>query len=122
MTARMVVCASHTPGMLRDKGHEFGHSFRAGVAEAAARVAAFGPDLVVFFGSDHRRAFVDPVPAIAVMTGAQGLGDLGSATGPTTSWPRPLRSWRAACWSGTSTSRLAVTSPWTTGSGRPSSS
>ena len=81
MTARMVVCASHTPGMLRDKGHEFGHSFRAGVAEAAARVAAFGPDLVVFFGSDHRRAFVDPVPAIAVMTGAQGLGDLGSATG-----------------------------------------
>src|SRR5260221_6638809 len=81
MTARMVVCASHTPGMLRDKAHEFGHSFRAGVAEAAARVAAFGPDLVVFFGSDHRRAFVDPVPAIAVMTRAQGIGDLGSATG-----------------------------------------
>jgi 2,3-dihydroxyphenylpropionate 1,2-dioxygenase len=36
---------------------------------------------VVFFGSDHRRAFVDPVPAIAVMTGAEGMGDLGSATG-----------------------------------------
>jgi hypothetical protein len=41
-------------GMLRDKAGEFGHAFRAGVAEAAARVAAFGPDLVVFFGSDHR--------------------------------------------------------------------
>jgi 2,3-dihydroxyphenylpropionate 1,2-dioxygenase len=81
MTARMVVCASHTPGMLRDKAGEFGHAFRAGVAEAARRVADFGPDLVVFFGSDHRRAFIDPVPAIAVMTGAEGMGDLGSATG-----------------------------------------
>jgi 2,3-dihydroxyphenylpropionate 1,2-dioxygenase len=44
-------------------------------------VAAFAPELVVFFGSDQRRAFVDPVPAIAVMTGAEGMGDLGSATG-----------------------------------------
>jgi 2,3-dihydroxyphenylpropionate 1,2-dioxygenase len=67
--------------MLRDKAGEFGHAFRAGVTEAAARVAAFAPDLVVFFGSDHRRAFVDPVPAIALMTGAEGMGDLGSATG-----------------------------------------
>src|SRR3984893_6141619 len=80
-SARMVVCASHTPGMLRDTGGEFGHACRAGVTEAAARVAAFAPDLVVFFGSDHRRAFVDPVPAIALMTGAEGMGDLGSATG-----------------------------------------
>jgi 2,3-dihydroxyphenylpropionate 1,2-dioxygenase len=93
----MVVCASHTPGMLRDKAGEFGHAFRAGVTEAVARVAAFAPDLVVFFGSDHRRAFVDPVPAIALMTGAEGMGDLGSATG-----------------------RYDV--PWTTGSGRPTSS
>jgi hypothetical protein len=31
--------------MLRDKGAEFGHAFRAGVAEAAARVAAFAPEL-----------------------------------------------------------------------------
>ena len=79
--SRMVVCASHTPGMLRDTADEFGHAFREGVEQAAARVAAFGPDLVVFFGSDHRRAFVDPVPAIAVMTDAEGMGDLGSATG-----------------------------------------
>jgi 2,3-dihydroxyphenylpropionate 1,2-dioxygenase len=79
--ATMVVCASHTPGMLRDTAGEFGHAFRAGIAAAAERVAAFAPELVVFFGSDHRRAFVDPVPAIAVMTGAEGMGDLGSATG-----------------------------------------
>jgi 2,3-dihydroxyphenylpropionate 1,2-dioxygenase len=77
----MVVCASHSPGMLRDTTAEFGHAFRAGVAEARRRVAAFAPDLVVFFGSDHRRAFVDFVPAIAVMVNADGLGDLGSATG-----------------------------------------
>jgi 2,3-dihydroxyphenylpropionate 1,2-dioxygenase len=77
----MVVCASHSPGMLRDTRAEFGHAFRGGVARAAERVAAFRPELVVFFGSDHRRAFVDSVPAIAVMTGADGLGDLGSPTG-----------------------------------------
>lgn len=77
----MVVCASHSPGMLRDTTAEFGHAFRDGVARAAQRVAAFRPELVVFFGSDHRRAFVDAVPAIAVMTGADGLGDLGSPTG-----------------------------------------
>jgi len=77
----MVVCASHSPGMLRDSTAEFGQAFRAGVAQAAERVAAFRPELVVFFGSDHRRAFVDSVPAIAVMTGADGLGDLGSPSG-----------------------------------------
>ncbi len=77
----MVVCASHSPGMLRDTAAQYGHTFRAGVAEAALRVAAFAPELVVFFGSDHRRAFVDSVPAIAVMAAAEGLGDLGSAQG-----------------------------------------
>jgi 2,3-dihydroxyphenylpropionate 1,2-dioxygenase len=82
MTGRaMVVCASHSPGMLRDSTAEFGHEFRAGVEETARRVAAFAPDLVVFFGSDHRRAFVDSVPAVAVMAAADGLGDLGSPTG-----------------------------------------
>jgi 2,3-dihydroxyphenylpropionate 1,2-dioxygenase len=80
-SATMVVCASHSPGMLRDKTAEYGHDFRAGVVRAAERVAAFDPELVVFFGSDHRRAFVDFVPAVAVMTEADGLGDLGSATG-----------------------------------------
>jgi 2,3-dihydroxyphenylpropionate 1,2-dioxygenase len=77
----MVVCISHSPGMLRDLAAEQGTTFRAGVAEAARRVADFRPELVVFFGSDHRRAFVDAVPAIAVMTGALGLGDLGSPEG-----------------------------------------
>jgi 2,3-dihydroxyphenylpropionate 1,2-dioxygenase len=80
-SATMVVCASHSPGMLRDMTAQYGHEFRAGVARAAERVAAFDPQLAVFFGSDHRRAFVDSVPAIAVMTEAEGLGDLGSATG-----------------------------------------
>jgi 2,3-dihydroxyphenylpropionate 1,2-dioxygenase len=77
----MVVCLSHSPGMLRDLAAEQGKSFRAGVAEAARRVADFQPELIVFFGSDHRRAFVDSVPTIAVMIGAAGLGDLGSPEG-----------------------------------------
>jgi len=67
--------------MLRDTEARFGLTFRAGVAEAARRVAAFDPELVVFFGSDHRRAFIDSVPAVAVMAAADGLGDLGSPTG-----------------------------------------
>ncbi|CAN5151438.1 3-carboxyethylcatechol 2,3-dioxygenase [soil metagenome] len=79
--ATMVVCASHSPGMLRDTGAEHGAVFRAGIDEARRRVTAFAPDLVVFFGSDHRRAFVDSVPAIAVMLAADGLGDLGSPEG-----------------------------------------
>lgn len=77
----MVVCASHSPGMLRDTGEAYGGVFRAGIDEARRRVTAFAPDLVVFFGSDHRRAFVDSVPAIAVMLAADGLGDLGSPEG-----------------------------------------
>lgn len=79
--ATMVVCASHSPGMLRDTVEDFGHVFRKGIDQAQQRVAEFGPDLVVFFGSDHRRAFVESVPAIAVMVNADGLGDLGSPTG-----------------------------------------
>jgi 2,3-dihydroxyphenylpropionate 1,2-dioxygenase len=67
--------------MLRDLAAEQGTTFRTAVAQAAHRVADFHPELVVFFGSDHRRAFVDAVPAIAVMTGAAGLGDLGSPEG-----------------------------------------
>jgi len=77
----MVVCASHSPGMGRDVEAEFGHTFRAGIDEARRRVTEFAPDLVVFFGSDHRRAFTDIVPAIAVMLNAEGLGDLGSPEG-----------------------------------------
>jgi 2,3-dihydroxyphenylpropionate 1,2-dioxygenase len=77
----MVVCVSHSPGMLRDVVAAEGTSFRAGIAVAAQRVADFQPELVVFFGSDHRRAFVDAVPAIALMTAAAGLGDLGSPEG-----------------------------------------
>src|SRR3984885_4363278 len=80
-SAGMVVCASHTPGMLRDKKAEFGHAFRAGVAEAAAGVAAFAPELVVFFGSDHRRGVVGPGPAVAGVPGAGGTGALAPATG-----------------------------------------
>jgi len=45
-------------------------------------VRAFAPTLVIFFGSDHRRAFTDVVPSFSVVTGAEGRGDLLSPTGP----------------------------------------
>lgn len=78
----MSLCASHSPGFARDDEEKFGDVFRQGLWRAKEMVAAFEPTLVVFFGSDHRRAFTDTVPAISVVTGAEGLGDLLSPTGP----------------------------------------
>lgn len=78
---QLVVCASHSPGLARDVDERQGLVFRAGMEAARSRVAAFAPDVVVFFGSDHRRTFTDIVPAFAIVTEAAGLGDLGSPTG-----------------------------------------
>ncbi|MCW3003777.1 MAG: mhpB [Conexibacter sp.] len=78
---RLVVCASHSPAMTRDADESQGLVFREGVEKARALVERFDPELVVFFGSDHRRAFTRTVPAIAVMTSAASLGDLGSPEG-----------------------------------------
>lgn len=81
MSTVMSVCASHAPGLVRDAQAEHGLGFRAGLARAAEAIAHFDPSMVVMFGSDHRRAFTDVVPAVAVCLGSQGLGDHGSATG-----------------------------------------
>lgn len=78
----MTLCVSHSPGFARDIKEEHGAAFRDGIYAARDAVAAFDPTLVVFFGSDHRRAFTDVVPAISVVAGAEGLGDLMSPTGP----------------------------------------
>lgn len=76
------LCLSHSPGFARDDEEQFGHVFRAALHEVRDEVRAFAPTLVVFFGSDHRRAFTDVVPAISVILSAEGLGDLRSPTGP----------------------------------------
>lgn len=77
----MTLCLSHSPGFARDTKEEFGEAFRAGVLRAREAVKRFDPTLVVFFGSDHRRAFTGVVPAISVVHSAEGLGDLLSPTG-----------------------------------------
>lgn len=78
----MTLCMSHSPGFARDLEETDGHEFRTGLAAARDAVAAFDPTLVVFFGSDHRRAFDQVLPAVSVVHSAEGLGDSGSPTGP----------------------------------------
>lgn len=78
---RMVVCASHAPGMARDPEARQGLVFRAGLAKARALVNDFDPELVVMFGVDHVRAYQPVVPAISVVLEATGMGDAGSPTG-----------------------------------------
>jgi 2,3-dihydroxyphenylpropionate 1,2-dioxygenase len=67
--------------MARDVQRTQGLRFRAGLARAAAAVEAFSPDIVVIFGTDHWRAFPENVPAVAVILGADSIGDLGSPSG-----------------------------------------
>ena len=83
---RLVVCASHSPGMERDVERAFGAGFRSGLAFAAEVVADFDPELVVLFGGDHRRAFRNIVPAFGVALSAtilpEGGHDAGALTVP----------------------------------------
>lgn len=80
--ATMTLCVSHAPGFARDKDEEYGLEFRRGLREAIEKVRAFGPTLIVVFGSDHRKAFTDIVPGMSVVLSAEGMGDLLSPTGP----------------------------------------
>lgn len=82
LESRLVVCASHAPGMSADAAGVEGRDFRRGLAAAREIVAGFDPDLVVVFGSDHRRAYEPVIPAISVVLEAEGFGDHGSPTGP----------------------------------------
>ncbi|MDV7352791.1 3-carboxyethylcatechol 2,3-dioxygenase [Rhodococcus oxybenzonivorans] len=74
---RLVVCASHSPGMERDVDKVFGTTFRAGLARAAALVQDFDPDYIVLFGGDHRRAFRHVVPTFAVALSAGIMAEAG---------------------------------------------
>ena len=78
----MTLCMSHSPGFARDREETDGHAFRAGLAEVRDIVQAWDPTLVVFFGSDHRRAFGEVLPSVSVVHSAEGLGDSESPTGP----------------------------------------
>ena len=59
-----------------------GARFIDAIGEVADEVERFDPELVVFFGPDHLRAFVDVVPSIAVVRSAVGYGDWGTPDTP----------------------------------------
>jgi 2,3-dihydroxyphenylpropionate 1,2-dioxygenase len=69
---------SHSP--LRSVRPDGGDgTFARAIAEARAALAHIKPDLVVFFGPEHRRTLADVVPPFSVVTGsARGYGDWGT--------------------------------------------
>lgn len=77
MTNRLTVCASH---LITLPSAPFG-PVREAIATARDAVAAFDPELVVFFGTDHRRAFRAVVPTFAVVLSASAQGDVAGPTG-----------------------------------------
>ncbi|GLY46508.1 hypothetical protein [Lentzea sp. NBRC 102530] len=88
MKNRLTVCASH---LVTLPGAPHG-PVRSAIATARDAVSAFDPDLVVFFGTDHRRAFRTVVPTFAVVLSATAQGDVA---GPVGSYDVPSSSGRA---------------------------
>ncbi|WP_330255047.1 3-carboxyethylcatechol 2,3-dioxygenase [Nocardia sp. NBC_00565] len=78
---RLVVCASHSPGMMRDVEHVLGRSFRSGLEQVRGMVEEFDPDVIVLFGGDHRRTFRQVVPSFAVALSAGIMAEAGREAG-----------------------------------------
>ena len=77
MKKRLTVCASHLI-TLPSAPHG---PVREAIADARRAVASFDPELVVFFGTDHRRAFRSVVPTFAVVLSATAQGDVAGPAG-----------------------------------------
>ncbi len=77
-----LLCVSHGPLMLRDPERVQGPVFRAAFAEARAFVERFDPELVVFFGAEHRRTLRDVVAPFTVCCTATGYGDFQTSEAP----------------------------------------
>jgi 2,3-dihydroxyphenylpropionate 1,2-dioxygenase len=88
---RLIVCASHSPGMMRDVEHVYGTEFRDGLARVRSLVEEFAPDVVVLFGGDHRRAFRKVVPSFAVALSAAIMAEAGRSAGALRVPPEPAR-------------------------------
>jgi len=74
---RLTVCASHLV-TLPSAPHG---PVREAIGTARKAVEAFDPDLVVMFGTDHRRAFREVVPTFAVVLEATAQGDVAGPVG-----------------------------------------
>jgi 2,3-dihydroxyphenylpropionate 1,2-dioxygenase len=85
---RLTVCASHLI-TLPSAPHG---PVREAIGAAREAVLEFDPELVVFFGTDHRRAFRTVVPTFAVVLEATAQGDVA---GPTGSYDVPAELGRA---------------------------
>ena len=77
MKNRLTVCSSHLI-TLPSAPHG---PVREAIGTAREAVEAFDPDLVVFFGTDHRRAFRSVVPTFAVVLSATAQGDVAGPVG-----------------------------------------
>ncbi|MFJ5990184.1 hypothetical protein [Lentzea sp. NPDC092896] len=77
MKKRLTVCASHLI-TLPSAPHG---PVREAIGAAREAVDEFDPELVVFFGTDHRRAFRSVVPTFAVVLEATAQGDVAGPTG-----------------------------------------
>ncbi len=75
MSAVEFVCISHSPLIHDDLPGQPGAVFRAAAEGVRAAIAAYDPDLVVFFGTEHQRTLTDIVPSFTVGLAACGYGD-----------------------------------------------
>ncbi|HVX21360.1 MAG TPA: 3-carboxyethylcatechol 2,3-dioxygenase [Acidimicrobiales bacterium] len=81
--ALALCCLSHSPLIgIHDPDPEVRAAVDAAVADAADRVAAFDPDLVVVFAPDHLNGFLYRLmPQFCIGTAGRAIGDFGSAAG-----------------------------------------
>jgi 2,3-dihydroxyphenylpropionate 1,2-dioxygenase len=79
--ARLTVCASHLITLPPEIMPGGGTDVRAAIRTARDAVDRFSPDLVVMFGTDHRRAFREVIPTFSVVLSAEARGDVHGPTG-----------------------------------------
>lgn len=75
MSAAEYVCISHSPLIHDDLPGQPGHVFQAAAERVRMAIGAYDPDLVVFFGTEHRRTLTEIVPSFTVGLAASGYGD-----------------------------------------------
>jgi 2,3-dihydroxyphenylpropionate 1,2-dioxygenase len=78
---RLVVAAAHSPALGRAAGVDLHSGVSVAIHAAREVIEEFRPELVVFFGADHRRAFRAVVPAFAIALAATSRGDRGAPEG-----------------------------------------
>jgi 2,3-dihydroxyphenylpropionate 1,2-dioxygenase len=78
---RLTVCASHLITLPPEIMPGGGGAVRDAIRAAREAVARFSPDLVVMFGTDHRRAFREVIPTFSVVLSAEARGDVHGPTG-----------------------------------------